>query len=68
MATGTSTQGESGSQDDHGGVELGARQVRSVYLLTYSQADVEATPTRGSFAAKVVAAFTSIGWGLKKPK
>ena len=37
--------------------ELHPRQVRSVYLITYSSADVERFPTRESFALAVVNVF-----------
>ena len=38
--------------------EVDERSVRQVYLLTYSQADVSAFPTRRSFAEAVVASFS----------
>ena len=38
--------------------EMGRRDLRRVYLVTYSQADVEKFPTRHSFAVAVVAAFS----------
>ena len=34
--------------------ELGARQVRMVYLLTYSQADPNVCGSREDFASKVL--------------
>ncbi|KAJ8021670.1 hypothetical protein HOLleu_38942 [Holothuria leucospilota] len=37
--------------------ELGRRQVRQVYLITYSQADHDKVPTRLSFAEKGVESF-----------
>lgn len=37
--------------------EIGRREVRQVYLVTYSQADTIRFPTRESFAAAVVASF-----------
>ena len=37
---------------------LNAGAVRQVYLVTYSQADVEQFPTRRSFAEAVVGCFT----------
>ena len=39
---------------------LNARAVRQVYLITYSQADLEKFPTRKSFAEVVVSSFNSI--------
>ena len=39
--------------------ELGPRQSRQVYLVTYSQADRTKFPTRHSFAEAVVASFFS---------
>ena len=38
--------------------EMGRRDLRRVYLVTYCQADVEKFPTRNSFALAVVAAFS----------
>ena len=38
--------------------DLNAGAVRHVYLVTYSQADVERLPTRRSFAEAVVGCFT----------
>ena len=38
--------------------EMGRRDLRRVYLVTYSQADVEKFPTRNSFALAVVAALS----------
>ena len=38
--------------------DLNAGAVRQVYLVTYSQADVEQLPTRRSFAEAVVGCFT----------
>lgn len=40
---------------------LGTRQVRMVYLLTYSQADANICPSREDFASKVANAFNSVG-------
>jgi len=40
---------------------LEARQVRMVYMLTYSQADFNICDSRQSFANKVSAAFQSVG-------
>lgn len=37
--------------------EIGRREVRQVYLVTYSQADTKRFPTRESFAAAVIASF-----------
>ena len=37
--------------------EIGRREVRQVYLITYSQVDTTKFPTRESFAAAVVASF-----------
>ena len=39
--------------------EIGRREVRQVYLITYSQVDTSKFPTRESFAAAVVASFRS---------
>lgn len=39
-------------------VELGSREVRQVYLVTYSQADTVKFPTRASFAKAVVESFS----------
>ena len=38
-------------------VEIGRRDLRRVYLITYSQADVKKFPTRRSFADAVLAPF-----------
>ena len=38
-------------------VGIGSRDLRRVYLITYSQADVNKFPTRQSFANAVLAAF-----------
>lgn len=38
--------------------ELGSREIRKVYLITYSQADTEKFPTRMSFAEAVVMSFS----------
>ena len=38
--------------------ELGSRDVRKVYLVTYSQADIHTFPTRKSFAQAVVPSFS----------
>lgn len=38
---------------------LHSRQVRTVYLITYSQANLERVPKREDFASLVVGAFTS---------
>ncbi|KAJ8036662.1 hypothetical protein HOLleu_20705 [Holothuria leucospilota] len=40
---------------------LGTRQVRMVYLLTYSQADANICISREDFASKVTNAFNSVG-------
>ena len=40
------------------------REVRSVYLITYSQADLDKFPTRDSFARTVVRAFDETRSGL----
>ena len=37
--------------------EMGRQDLRRVYLVTYSQTDVEKFLTRNSFAVAVVAAF-----------
>lgn len=41
--------------------ELDARQVRMVYLITYSQADDNVCDSREDFAEKVLGAFRSVG-------
>ena len=46
------------SEDDIGSEELERNQVRSVYLVTYSQADKRKFPTRRSFDEAVVGAFS----------
>ena len=38
-------------------LEMGAREVRIVYLLTYSQADVTKVPSRQKFADYVLESF-----------
>ena len=38
---------------------LGSREVRQVYLVTYSQADLSKFPTRTSFAEAIVKSFTT---------
>ena len=48
---------ESSSDSDFDNCELGPRQVRQVYLVTYSQADTTKFPTRKSFADAVVLSF-----------
>ena len=50
--------GPSGIHETAEAPELDERSVRQVYLLTYSQADVSAFPTRRSFAEAVVASFS----------
>ncbi len=47
------------AESDFENKELGRRQVRQVYLVTYSQADTETFPTRESFAKAVIASFQS---------
>ena len=44
-------------QSSDSNVEIGRRDLRRVYLITYSQADVNKLPTRHSFADAVLAAF-----------
>ena len=39
-------------------IELSSRQFRSVYLITYSQADIIKFLTRESFATAVITAFS----------
>ena len=48
---------ESSSDSDFDNCELGPRQVRQVYLFTYSQADTIKFPMRKSFADAVVLSF-----------
>ena len=36
---------------------LGEREVRSVYLITYSQANLDLFPTREEFASAVIKSF-----------
>ena len=67
-SSGTDTFYDSGSEQYQSGPsgihelaeapEVDHRLVRQVYLLTYSQADVSAFPTRRSFAEAVVASFS----------
>jgi pterin-4a-carbinolamine dehydratase len=45
------------SSDTESDGEIGRRDLRRVYLITYSQADLEKFPTRNSFAIAVLAAF-----------
>ena len=47
--------------------ELDPRAVRSTYMVTYSQADLNKFPTRESFAKAVVSTFESDGKGNVKP-
>ena len=42
------------------GVGLNNRDLRRVYLITYSQADVKKFPTRIYFAEAVTAAFSKV--------
>ena len=49
----------SSSSDDNCEIILGSREVRQVYLVTYSQADLSKFPTRTSFAEAVVKSFTT---------
>ena len=44
-------------QSSDSNIEIGGRDLRKVYLITYSQADVNKFPTRQSFADAVLAAF-----------
>lgn len=46
------------SSDMNSEDEMGRRDLRRVYLITYSQADEEKFPTRNSFAVAVLAAFS----------
>lgn len=45
------------SSSDNATEEIGRRDVRQVYLVTYSQADINKFPTRQSFAEAVNASF-----------
>ena len=45
------------SSEEFESEEVGRREVRQVYLITYSQADNEKFPTRESFAQAVIASF-----------
>ena len=54
-------QYESSSSCSENNFELDSRQVRQVYLVTYSQADTTKFPTRYSFAEAVVRSFTNRG-------
>ena len=47
--------------------ELDPRAVRSMYMVTYSQADLNKFPMRESFANAVVSTFESDGRGNVKP-
>ena len=49
--------GPSGIHETAEAPKVDQRLVRQVYLLTYSQADVSAFPTRLSFAEAVIASF-----------
>ena len=44
-------------QSSDSNVEIGSRDLRRVYLITYRQADLNKFPTRQSFADAVLAAF-----------
>ena len=46
------------SSDMNSEDEMGRRDLRRVYLITYSQADVERFPTKNSFAVAVLVAFS----------
>ena len=46
--------------------ELGRRQVRQVYLLTYSQADLSMVPTRMAFSEKVLESFRNAHVGVRQ--
>lgn len=46
--------------------QLRAQSVRQVYLITYSQADIQKFPTRRSFAESVIAAFSHTGLPVKQ--
>ena len=52
--------GPSGIHETAEAPKVDQRLVRQVYLLTYSQADVSAFPTRLSFAEAVIASFSTI--------
>ena len=39
-------------------IKLSSRQIRSVYLITYSQRDIIKFPTRRSFATAVITAYS----------
>ena len=43
--------------------DLGAREVRRVYLITYSKANLEIVPTRNSFAQIILEAFENTSAG-----
>lgn len=45
--------------------ELGERQLRRVYLVTYSKADMDKYPSRRSFSDTVMSAFTKAGASVK---
>ena len=47
------------SSSDSEECELGRREIRKVYLITYSQANTSKIPTRNSFAEAVMNAFKS---------
>lgn len=51
------SSGSVGSETDETPSELGKRQVRTVYLITYSQADVNAFPSRSHFANAICESF-----------
>lgn len=48
---------DSESSTDFEAEEVGRREVRQVYLVTYSQADTDRFPMRESFAAAVITSF-----------
>ncbi len=49
----------SSSSSDSEKSELGRRDIRKVYLITYSQANTSKIPTRNSFAEAVIKVFNS---------
>ncbi|KAJ7376296.1 hypothetical protein OS493_035657 [Desmophyllum pertusum] len=59
--TGSTVVSDSSEDSEHSDEEtlLSARQVRSVYLITYSQADVDLVPTREEFSRVVLESFAN---------
>lgn len=54
-------RGYSADSDEEVVTTVNARRVRSVYLITYSQADIALVPTRDAFVCAVLEAFQTVG-------